>query len=60
MFRKIMVYSLRTQTQSVIFIGTCFTGRTNYIVVRYSVNYSGVKSNIRFCLQCNILTVSRM
>jgi hypothetical protein len=44
--------------RDVDFVETTFTGRTDFIVVRYSATYNGLPSNNRFRFQGNIVEVN--
>jgi hypothetical protein len=55
---KIRVHALGVQMRYVDFVETSFTGRTNFIVVRYSSSYNGLPSNNRFRFHGNVAQVS--
>jgi hypothetical protein len=59
-FKHITVRALVAPVRYADFIGTCFTGWTDVIVVRYSAITNGVPSINGFRFQRNAVNVSRI
>jgi hypothetical protein len=55
-----MVGGLGDQRQNVDFAETCFTGRTDSTVIRYSVTNNGLPSNNRFRFKGTVVKASRI
>jgi hypothetical protein len=55
-----MVRALGTQMWNADFVETGFTGRTDFVVVRYSVAINGLSSNNLFRFQGNVVKVDRI
>jgi hypothetical protein len=54
-----MVRSVETQAQNFSFVGTDFTGQTDFIVVRHLATYKCLPSKNLFRLCDNLVNVSR-
>jgi hypothetical protein len=55
-----MVRALGTQMWNADFVETGFTGRTDFVVLRYLVTNNGPSSNNLFRFQSNVVKVDRI
>jgi hypothetical protein len=59
-FRKIMVRAIGLKTRNANFLGTDFTGETNFIFVRNSATNNGLRRNNEFRFYGKIVKVNHI